>query len=127
MYGQGGGPPLVGLQLSRRRTVTLFVDGNQAVANDVAEYIALRAGRILGVSIGLRSIGATSGSTSVDVKLSKSGAAFATILAAVLSIACNAASKSVAAGAKDGAGLAGAVGEPNGVPFGAGDVLLVDV
>jgi hypothetical protein len=126
-YGQGGAPPLVGLQLTRRRTVTLFVDGNLAVANDVAEYIAPRAGRVLGVSIGLRSIGAVSGSTSVDVKLSKSGGAFATILGAVLSIAFGAASKSVASGANDGGGMSGAVGEPNGVPFGDGDVLRVDV
>lgn len=118
-----------GVQLVRRRTVVLGNDGNLAVANDVDEYVPLHKGRIVGVSAALRSTGGTSGSTTVDVKRSTGGGAFASILTATLSIAFNAAAgaKNASAGTKDGQGIAGAAKEPSGLEFNAGDVFRLDV
>jgi hypothetical protein len=98
---------------------TLHKAGNQAVANDIAEWQAQFAGRITEVEVSLGNIGGTSGQTSVDVK--KNGV---TILSAVASIAFNAAAKTVRV--VPIAGPSGA-GEPGGHDFVAGDVFRVDV
>jgi len=80
-------------------------------------------GRVLSASLSLRTTGATSGATTVDVKKSPGGANPASILPAVLSIAQGAATPYVFSK------VAGGVGEPNGVPVDGdnADTITVDV
>jgi hypothetical protein len=118
------------LQLVRRRTIHLFVDGNQAVANDVAAYVFEKPARIVGVKTGLRNIGGTSGATTVDGKLNT-----VSIFSTVPSIAFNAAAKerydcaSALPNGMTGSGgvLTPANGEPTGVRVHPGDRYRVDV
>jgi hypothetical protein len=118
------------LQLVRRRTVHLFVEGNQAVANDVAAYVFEKPARIVGVKTCLRNIGATSGATTVDGKLNG-----VSIFSTVPSIAFNATSKerydaasSLPTGVTGSGGVLTPVfGEPTGVRVHPGDRYRVDV
>jgi len=108
----------------RKSVITLPKSGTLAVANEVAGYEVPPGlfGRVQDVEIFLGGTGATSGSTTVDVK--KNGVS---ILTAALSIAFGAATKRVRAGISGLVmGPAGA-GEPPGVDFAPGDYFRVDV
>jgi len=81
-------------------------------------------GRVLSAQLSLRTTGATSGATTVDVNKAPGGASPATILpAAKLSIPQGAAGKNAFSI------VAGGVGHPNGVPIDGdqGDTIEVDV
>ena len=80
-------------------------------------------GRVLSAALCLRTTGATSGATTVDVNKAPGGSSPATILATPLSIAFGAAVKSVQAK------VAGGTGEPSGVTVNGnkGDTIEVDV
>lgn len=111
---------------SLRFLKSLFVDGALTVANGLATWSAQFKGRINEIELSLRTTGATSGATTVDVK--KNGV---TILSAVFSVAQGAATKFVrtapgGAGPSLVLGPAGG-GEPSGVDFVEGDLFTVDV
>jgi hypothetical protein len=132
--GVGGGPVLGIPQFDKpdRQILVLGVDGTLAVLNDLDEYVIERACKIVAVQASVRSTGGTSGNTTVDVKRQPKGGAFATVLAAALSIPFNAAAGSKWAASwgstpQDGKGIAGAAGEPNGLQCQPGDVLRTDV
>jgi len=93
-------------------------DGNLAAGTDKAIWPVRFPCRLLECSLALRTTGATSGNTDVDVN--KNGS---TVLTAPgLRIVQGASTKHVSA--KPSVGVAG---HPNGVPLKAGDVVSVDI
>jgi hypothetical protein len=116
-----------------KSVILLGNDGSLSVLNDVDEYVFDEPGRIVSVIAALRSTGATSGQTTIDVKKAPRGpGAFTSILATALSIAFNAAAGNKWAASwgsvpQFGKGLATAGGEPSGVVCAPGDILRLDV
>ena len=106
-------------QYARRTAVNLPIgDGNLAVGTDKAIWPVRFPCRLLECSLALRTTGATSGNTDVDVN--KNGVSVLT--APGLRIAQGAATKHVSV--KPGVGVAG---HPAGVPLKVGDVVSVDI
>jgi len=97
--------------------ISLVRPGALAAATDVAGYRAQRNFRVIGVSMFLRTTGATSGSTTVDVN--KAGAS---ILSAAMSVAQGAAQKW-----QEGALGSAARGYPRGVDVLKGELITVDI
>lgn len=96
--------------------IALVRAGTLAAATAVAGYRAQRPFRIVGVSMYLRSLGATSGSTAVDVN--KAGTS---ILSAAMSLAFNASQNW-----QEGT-LTGARSFPHGVDVAKGELITVDI
>ena len=92
-----------------------------AVQNDVGGYEAQMRMHILAVEFYLASLGATSGQTTIDLKVNGTS-----ILAAAVSIAYNAATKRARV-IPAGSAANPLAGEPNGVVINPGDYIRADV